>query len=66
LKKADEERISAFEMKCLRMVLRVSWTAKKTNKWVLKAAGVEKIVLTSVNAAMMTYFRHILRKNGTA
>jgi len=49
-------------MKCLRMVLMVSWTAKKTNEWVLKAAGLEKILLTSDKAAKMTYFEQILRK----
>ena len=26
---------AAFEMKGLRKILRVSWTAKKTNEWVL-------------------------------
>jgi len=57
LKKADEERISAFEMKYLRMVLRASWTAKKTNEWVLNAAGVERILRTSVKEAKMTILR---------
>ena len=28
-------------MKCLRKILRVSWTAKKTNEWILNKAGVE-------------------------
>jgi len=27
-------RFDAFEMKGLRKILRVSWTAKKTNEWV--------------------------------
>ena len=31
-----------FEMKGLRKILRVSWTAKKTNEWVLIKAGVKK------------------------
>ena len=30
------QRLDAFEMKGLRKILRVSWTAKKTNEWVLK------------------------------
>jgi len=30
-----------FETKGLRKILRVSWTAKKTNEWVLNIAGVE-------------------------
>jgi len=38
--KADEQHIQAFEMKGLQQILRVSWTAKKTNDWVLEKAGV--------------------------
>ena len=33
-------QLGAFEMKGLRRMLRVSWTAKKTNEWVLNKAGV--------------------------
>jgi len=29
LKKADEQRIEAFEIKGLRQILRVTWTAKE-------------------------------------
>jgi len=32
----------AFEMKRLRKILRDSWTAKKTNEWVLNKAGVKR------------------------
>ena len=32
----------AFEMKGLRKILRVSWTAKKTNEWVLNKAAWSK------------------------
>ena len=35
LRKNKETRIDAFEMKGLRKILWVSWTAKKTNEWVL-------------------------------
>ena len=48
LKKDDEARINAFEMKCLRQVLRVSWTAQKTNEWALKTAGVERGLLAAI------------------
>ena len=37
--KNDETRLGAFEMKGLRKTL---WTAKKTNEWVLKEAGVKR------------------------
>ena len=39
LRKSEETRLDAFEMKGLRRMLRVSWTAKKTNEWVLNKAG---------------------------
>jgi len=42
LRKNEETRLDAFEMKGLRKILRVSWTAKKTNKWVLNKAGVKR------------------------
>ena len=64
LKKDDEYRISAFEMKCLRQVLRVSWTAKRTNEWVLETAGVSRSLLASVKEMKLAYYRHILRKKG--
>ena len=40
LRKNEETRLEAFEMKGLRKILHVSWTAKKTNEWVLNKAGV--------------------------
>ena len=42
LRKTTKKRISAFEMKCLRQFLRVSWPAKRTNEWVLETAGVSR------------------------
>ena len=38
----DEHRLETLEMKALRQILRVSWTAKKTNSWVLEQAGVNR------------------------
>jgi len=35
LRKNEETHLDAFETKGLRKILRVSWTAKKTNEWVL-------------------------------
>jgi len=40
----EETRLDAFEMKRLRNILRVSWTAKKTNEWVLNKTGVKSSV----------------------
>ena len=64
IRKPDEAKINAFEIKCLRQVLRVSWTAKKTNKWVLNTAGVERSLLASVKERKLVYFGHVMRKKG--
>jgi len=37
-------------MKGLRKILWISWTAKKTNEWVLNKAGVKKELLDTVKA----------------
>ena len=42
LRKNQKTRLDAFETKGLRKILRVSWTAKKTNEWVLNKAGVKR------------------------
>jgi len=45
LRKNEETRLDAFEMKGLRRILRVLWTAKKTNEWVLNKTGVKRELL---------------------
>ena len=62
LRKNEETRLDAFEMKGLRKILRVSWTAKKTNEWVLNKAGVNRELLDTVEARKLAYYGHIMRK----
>ena len=63
-KKDDEKRISAFEMKCFRQVLRVSWTAKTTNEWVLETAVVSRSLLASLKEMKLAYCGHIEKERG--
>jgi len=51
-------------MKGLRKILRVSWTAKKTNEWVLNNAGVKRELLDTVKARKLAYYGHTMRKQG--
>jgi len=45
LRKNEETRLDAFEMKGLGKILRVSWTAKKTNEWVCEAGqGLDRLI----------------------
>ena len=65
LRKEEERRIEAFEMKCLRLIMRVSWIERRTNEWVMEAAGVQRNLLKTVKERKMIYFGHIMRKKGT-
>jgi len=51
-------------MKGLRKILRVSWTAKKTNEWVLNKAGVKRELLDTVKARKLAYYGLTMRKQG--
>jgi len=59
LRKNEETRLDAFEMKGLRKILRVSWTAKKTNEWVLNKAAVKKELLDTMSK-QGSYIAYIL------
>jgi len=65
LRKNEERRLDAFEMKGLRKILQFSWTAKKTNEWVFNKAGVRKELLKTVKAKKLTYYGHTTRKQGS-
>ena len=62
LRKNEETRLDAFEMKGLRKILRVSRIAKKTNEWVLNKAGVKRELLDIVKARKLAYYGHTMRK----
>ena len=52
-------------MKRLRKILRISWTAKKTNELVLNKAGVKRELLDTVKARKLAYYGHTIRKQGS-
>ena len=65
LRKNQEARLDAFEMKGLRKILWVLWTAKKTNDWVFNKAGVQKELSDTVKARKLAYYGHTMRKQGS-
>jgi len=62
IRKNEETHLDAFEMKGLRKILRVSWTVKKTNEWVLNKAVVKRELLDTVKARKLAYYGHTIRK----
>jgi len=65
LRKNEETRLDTFQMKGLRKILQVSWTAKKTNEWVLNKAGIKRELLDTVKARKLAYYGHTMRKQGS-
>jgi len=61
----EETCLNAFEMKGLRKILRVSWTAKKTNVLILNKAEVKRLLLDTVKARKLAYYGHTMRKQGS-
>ena len=62
VKKAERRRIDAFEMWCWRRLLRVPWTARKSNQSILKeispGCSLEGLMLK----LKLQYFRHLMRR----
>ena len=60
VKKAEHRRIDAFELWCWRRLLRVPWTARRSNQSILKAicpgCSLEGLMLT----LKLQYFGHLL------
>jgi len=52
-------------MKGLRKIVRVLWTAKKTNEWVFNTAGVKRELLDPVKASKLAHYGHNMRKQGS-
>ena len=68
LRKTEETRLDGFEIKGLRKILRVSWTAKKTNEWVFNKAGkagVKRELLDPAKARKLAYYGHTILKQGS-
>ena len=62
IKKAEHRRIDAFELWCWRRLLRVPWTARRTNQSTLKeispGCSVEGLMLK----LKLQYFGHLMRR----
>ena len=62
IKKAEHWRIDAFELWCWRRLLRVPWTARRSNQSILKEIGPEYSLEGLMLKLKLQYFGH-LRKN---
>ena len=62
VKKAEHRRIDAFELRCWRRLLRVPWTARRSNQFILKeispGCSLERVRLK----LKLQFFGHLMRR----
>ena len=62
IKKAACQRIDAFEVWCWRRLLRVSWTARRSNQSILKEISPEYSLEGLMLKLKFQYFAHLMRR----
>ena len=62
VKKAECQRIDAFELWCWRRLLRVPWTARRSNQSILKEISPGCSLEGMMLKLKLQYFGHLMRK----
>ena len=62
MKKAEHERIDAFELWCWRTLLRVPWTARRSNQSILKEISPGCSLEGMMLKLKLQYFGHLMRR----
>ena len=62
IKKAECQRIDAFELWCWRGLLRVPWTARRSNQSILKEISPEYSLKGQILKLKLQYFGHLMRR----
>ena len=60
IKKAERQRIDAFELWCWRRLLRVPWTARRSNQSILKEINPEYSLEGLMLKLKLQYFGHLI------
>ena len=60
IKKAEHQRMDAFELWCWRRLLRVRWTARKSNQLFLKEISPEYLLEGLMLKLKLQYFGHLM------
>ena len=60
IKKAECQRIDAFELWCCRRLLRIPWTARRSNQSILKEISPEYSLEGLMLKLKLQYFSHLM------
>ena len=61
IKKAEHQRIDAFELWCWRRLLRVPWTAGRSSQSILKEINPRCLLVGLIWKLKLQYFGHLMR-----
>ena len=61
IKKTEHQRIDAFELWCWRRLLKVPWTARRSNQSILKEISPEYSLKGLMLKLKLQYFGHMMR-----
>ena len=62
IKKAEHQRIDPFELWCWRRLLRVPWTARKSNQSIVKKISLEFSLEGLMLKLKLQYFGHLMQR----
>ena len=62
LKKAERQRIDAFELWCWRRLLRVPWTARRSNQSILRETSPGCSLEAPMLRLKLQYFGHLMQR----
>ena len=62
VKKAERRRIDAFELWCWRRLLRIPWTARRSNQSILKEISPKYSLEVLMLKLKLQYFGHLMRR----
>ena len=62
IKKAEHQRIDAFKPWCCRRLLRVPWTARRSNQSILKEINLEYSLEGLMLKLKLQYFGHLMQR----
>ena len=63
IKKAEHQRIDGFELWCWRRLLRVPWTARRSNQSILKEMSAEYSLQELMLKLKLQYFGHLMERD---
>ena len=60
VKKAEHQRINAFKLWCWRRLLKVPWTARRSNQSILREIHLENLLERQMLKLKLQYFSHLI------